>query len=90
MHYSKTAFQITTDPTIVTRIEAFSDVIGQRMDFSDYDLEKLNKLYNCCKFLAIRDKQVSIQNLLIYIHFGNRIKALGHNSIWSTTVHYLL
>lgn len=53
MHYSKTAFQIGSEPTIVTRIESFSDVIGQRMDFSDYDLEKLNRLYNCCKYLKI-------------------------------------
>ncbi|XP_073439831.1 meprin A subunit beta-like [Dendrobates tinctorius] len=55
MHYSKTAFQISTDPTIVTRIDAFSDVIGQRMDFSDSDLEKLNRLYNCSTFITFLD-----------------------------------
>ncbi|XP_056378982.1 meprin A subunit beta-like [Hyla sarda] len=55
MHYSKTAFRIGTEPTIVTRIEAFSDVIGQRIDFSDYDLEKLNKLYNCTTFISFLD-----------------------------------
>ena len=49
MHYSKTAFQNGTEPTIVTRISDFENVIGQRMDFSDYDLLKLNRLYNCCK-----------------------------------------
>ncbi|XP_007943863.1 meprin A subunit beta [Orycteropus afer afer] len=47
MHYSKTAFQNGTEPTIVTRISDFMNVIGQRMDFSDYDLLKLNRLYNC-------------------------------------------
>ncbi|CAJ0930705.1 unnamed protein product [Ranitomeya imitator] len=55
MHYGKTAFQIGTDPTIVTRIDAFSDVIGQRMDFSDSDLEKLNRLYNCSTFITFLD-----------------------------------
>ncbi|XP_040289436.1 meprin A subunit beta-like isoform X1 [Bufo bufo] len=55
MHYSKTGFQIGNEPTIVTRIEAFSDVIGQRMDFSDYDLEKLNRLYNCSNFISFLD-----------------------------------
>ncbi|XP_072008112.1 meprin A subunit beta-like isoform X2 [Engystomops pustulosus] len=55
MHYSKTAFQVGQEPTIVTRIEAFSDVIGQRMDFSDYDLEKLNRLYNCSTFISFLD-----------------------------------
>ncbi|XP_041967541.1 meprin A subunit beta isoform X1 [Alosa sapidissima] len=47
MHYGKTAFNIAELPTIVTRIPAFLDVIGQRMGFSDSDLEKLNRLYNC-------------------------------------------
>uniref|UniRef100_A0A668AIL0 Meprin A subunit n=1 Tax=Myripristis murdjan TaxID=586833 RepID=A0A668AIL0_9TELE len=52
MHYSKNAFRNGTEPTIVTKIPAFSDVIGQRMEFSDSDLLKLNRLYNCSKSLA--------------------------------------
>lgn len=51
MHYSKNAFRNGTEPTIVTKIPAFSDVIGQRMEFSDSDLLKLNRLYNCSKRL---------------------------------------
>ncbi|KAJ8272787.1 hypothetical protein GJAV_G00093440 [Gymnothorax javanicus] len=47
MHYSKNAFRNGTEPTIVTKIPAFMDVIGQRMEFSDNDLLKLNRLYNC-------------------------------------------
>uniref|UniRef100_A0A672Z0V2 Metalloendopeptidase n=1 Tax=Sphaeramia orbicularis TaxID=375764 RepID=A0A672Z0V2_9TELE len=47
MHYSKTAFNIGSEPTIVTKIPHFSDVIGQRMGFSSSDLTKLNRLYNC-------------------------------------------
>ncbi|XP_053739693.1 meprin A subunit beta [Synchiropus splendidus] len=47
MHYSKNAFRNGTEPTIVTNIPAFSDVIGQRMEFSDSDLLKLSRLYNC-------------------------------------------
>ncbi|KAM9323129.1 meprin A subunit beta-like [Pholidichthys leucotaenia] len=47
MHYSKNAFRNGTEPTIVTNIPAFSDVIGQRMEFSDSDLLKLHRLYNC-------------------------------------------
>ncbi|XP_029686870.1 meprin A subunit beta [Takifugu rubripes] len=47
MHYSKTAFSKEGEPTIVTNIPAFSDVIGQRMEFSDSDLLKLHRLYNC-------------------------------------------
>ncbi|XP_039670909.1 meprin A subunit beta [Perca fluviatilis] len=47
MHYSRNAFRNGTEPTIVTKIPAFSDVIGQRMEFSDSDLLKLHRLYNC-------------------------------------------
>uniref|UniRef100_A0A8C5KBX7 Meprin A subunit n=1 Tax=Jaculus jaculus TaxID=51337 RepID=A0A8C5KBX7_JACJA len=55
MHYSKTAFQNGTEPTIVTKISDFEDVIGQRMDFSDSDLLKLNRLYNCSSSLSFMD-----------------------------------
>ncbi|KAF4024944.1 hypothetical protein G4228_016830, partial [Cervus hanglu yarkandensis] len=48
MHYSKTAFGNGSEPTIITRVPDFMDVIGQRMDFSDSDVLKLNQLYNCC------------------------------------------
>ncbi|XP_037314149.2 meprin A subunit beta isoform X2 [Pungitius pungitius] len=47
MHYSKDAFRNGTEATIVTKIPAFSEVIGQRMEFSDSDLLKLHRLYNC-------------------------------------------
>uniref|UniRef100_A0A3P9IFA9 Metalloendopeptidase n=1 Tax=Oryzias latipes TaxID=8090 RepID=A0A3P9IFA9_ORYLA len=47
MHYSKTAFNAGSEPTIVTNIPHFMDIIGQRMGFSESDLTKLNRLYNC-------------------------------------------
>uniref|UniRef100_A0A7M4FBL0 Meprin A subunit n=1 Tax=Crocodylus porosus TaxID=8502 RepID=A0A7M4FBL0_CROPO len=55
MHYSKNAFQNGTEATILTNIPDFMDVIGQRMDFSDYDLRKLNQLYNCTSSLTFMD-----------------------------------
>ncbi|XP_076152232.1 meprin A subunit beta [Alosa pseudoharengus] len=55
MHYSKNAFRNGTEPTIVTKIPAFSDVIGQRMDFSDNDLLKLRTLYNCSRSSTFLD-----------------------------------
>ncbi|XP_071782608.1 meprin A subunit beta [Centroberyx gerrardi] len=55
MHYSKNAFRNGTEPTIVTKIPAFSDVIGQRMEFSDSDLLKLSRLYNCTKASTFLD-----------------------------------
>ncbi|XP_045897224.1 meprin A subunit beta-like, partial [Micropterus dolomieu] len=47
MHYGKTYFSIDSEPTIVTKIPHFRDVIGQSMGFSASDLTKLNRLYNC-------------------------------------------
>ncbi|XP_055359982.1 meprin A subunit beta [Betta splendens] len=55
MHYSKTAFSNGSKPTIVTKIPAFSDVIGQRMEFSDSDLLKLHRLYNCTQASTFLD-----------------------------------
>ncbi|XP_051785123.1 meprin A subunit beta-like [Erpetoichthys calabaricus] len=55
MHYSKTAFQNGTNPTIVTQIPEFMNVIGQRMEFSDSDLLKLNRLYNCSSSLTFME-----------------------------------
>uniref|UniRef100_A0A672Z274 Metalloendopeptidase n=1 Tax=Sphaeramia orbicularis TaxID=375764 RepID=A0A672Z274_9TELE len=55
MHYSKTAFSIGSDPTIVTKNPLFADVIGQRMEFSASDIIKLNRLYNCTTSLTFVD-----------------------------------
>ncbi|XP_066532623.1 meprin A subunit beta [Hoplias malabaricus] len=55
MHYSKTSFNKGSEPTIVTKIPEFMDVIGQRMDFSSSDVLKLNKLYNCTTFSTFLD-----------------------------------
>ncbi|KAI5104702.1 meprin A subunit beta isoform X1 [Silurus meridionalis] len=55
MHYSKNSFRNGTEPTIVTNIPSFSDVIGQRMEFSDSDLLKLSRLYNCTRTKTFLD-----------------------------------
>lgn len=55
MHYGKTAFGNGSEPTIVTRVPDFMDVIGQRMDFSDSDVLKLNQLYNCSSSLSFME-----------------------------------
>ncbi|XP_036599733.1 meprin A subunit beta-like [Trichosurus vulpecula] len=55
MHYPKTAFQRGTEPTIITKNPNFMDVIGQRFDFSDYDIERLNRRYNCSSSITFLD-----------------------------------
>ncbi|KAH8278423.1 hypothetical protein KR018_003103 [Drosophila ironensis] len=47
MHYSKNAFSINGQPTIVAMKANGADKMGQRNGFSDSDIEKLNRMYNC-------------------------------------------
>ncbi|NWW77661.1 MEP1A protein, partial [Climacteris rufus] len=48
MHYEPLSFNKNASvPTITAKIPAFDDIIGQRLDFSAIDLERLNRMYNC-------------------------------------------
>ncbi|KAM9196224.1 LOW QUALITY PROTEIN: meprin A subunit alpha-like [Mergus octosetaceus] len=48
MHYAPYSFNKNDSiPTITTKIPAFNDIIGQRLDLSAIDLERLNRMYNC-------------------------------------------
>uniref|UniRef100_S4RGH1 Metalloendopeptidase n=1 Tax=Petromyzon marinus TaxID=7757 RepID=S4RGH1_PETMA len=48
MHYAPLSFNKENGvPTITANIPEFDSVIGQRLDFSGYDLLKLNRLYGC-------------------------------------------
>ncbi|XP_060046803.1 meprin A subunit alpha [Erinaceus europaeus] len=48
MHYAPFSFNKNESvPTITTKIPEFNSIIGQRLDFSAVDLERLNRMYNC-------------------------------------------
>ncbi|XP_030303703.1 meprin A subunit alpha isoform X1 [Calypte anna] len=48
MHYAPFSFNKNESiPTITTKIPEFNDIIGQRLDLSAIDLERLNRMYNC-------------------------------------------
>ncbi|XP_075128065.1 meprin A subunit beta-like [Leptodactylus fuscus] len=55
MHYSKTAFQQGSEPTIIPKNPYFTNLIGKQMDFSDSDVLKLNRLYQCTSSLTFLD-----------------------------------
>ncbi|XP_058878090.1 meprin A subunit beta-like [Acipenser ruthenus] len=77
MHYSKTAFKNGTESTIVTRIPEFIDVIGQRMEFSDSDLLKVNRLYNCSSSLTFMEHcSFELENIC------GMIQGSGGNANW--------
>ncbi|NWI56494.1 MEP1A protein, partial [Calyptomena viridis] len=48
MHYAPFSFNKNESiPTITAKIPVFDDIIGQRLDLSAIDLERLNRMYNC-------------------------------------------
>lgn len=52
MHYGPFSFNKNDSvPTITTKIPEFNTIIGQRLDFSEVDLERLNRMYNCSEYL---------------------------------------
>ncbi|XP_068089347.1 meprin A subunit alpha [Hyperolius riggenbachi] len=57
MHYGPYSFNIDPNvPTITAKIPAFNNIIGQRLDFSAIDLERLNRMYNCSAPLLLLDQ----------------------------------
>ncbi|XP_078256236.1 meprin A subunit alpha-like [Rhinoraja longicauda] len=57
MHYAPFSFNKNDSlPTITTKIPAFDDIIGQRLDFSAIDLLRLNRMYNCTSTLTLLDQ----------------------------------
>ncbi|XP_042565077.1 meprin A subunit beta-like [Clupea harengus] len=55
MHYPKDAFTNGNGSTIITKLPEFQDVIGQRLDMSHYDIEELNRMYECNESISFLD-----------------------------------
>lgn len=78
MHYRPFSFNKNASiPTITTAIPAFNDVIGQRLDFSAVDLERLNRKYECAATLTLLD-QFSFEQ----INIGGMIQNENDNGDW--------
>ncbi|XP_061482183.1 meprin A subunit alpha [Rhineura floridana] len=57
MHYGPSSFSNNKSlKTITTKIPEFNDIIGQRLDFSTADLERLNHMYNCTTSITLLDQ----------------------------------
>uniref|UniRef100_K7E2H9 Meprin A subunit n=1 Tax=Monodelphis domestica TaxID=13616 RepID=K7E2H9_MONDO len=57
MHYEPFSFNKNASaPTITAKIPAFDDIIGQRLDFSTVDIERLNRMYNCTATHTLLDQ----------------------------------
>ncbi|XP_045428933.1 meprin A subunit alpha isoform X3 [Pipistrellus kuhlii] len=56
MHYAPFSFNKNESvPTITAKIPEFNSIIGQRLDFSAIDLERLNRMYNCTSTHTLLD-----------------------------------
>lgn len=54
MHYRPFAFNKDPSiPTITTNIPEFFNIIGQYLDFSEMDIVRLNRMYNCCMLIML-------------------------------------
>ncbi|XP_073788594.1 meprin A, alpha (PABA peptide hydrolase), tandem duplicate 1 isoform X1 [Danio rerio] len=57
MHYRPFAFnKDPAIPTITTNIPEFYKIIGQYLDFSEMDIVRLNRMYNCSSSLTLLDQ----------------------------------
>ncbi|CAH7219721.1 Mep1a [Phodopus roborovskii] len=56
MHYAPFSFNKNENiPTITAKIPEFNNIIGQRLDLSAIDLERLNRMYNCTSTHTLLD-----------------------------------
>ncbi|KAM9316389.1 meprin A subunit alpha [Gastrophryne carolinensis] len=78
MHYGPFSFNKNASvPTITAKIPAFNDIIGQRLDFSEIDLERLNRMYNCTAPLILLD-QCSFE----FINICGMIQGTSDDADW--------
>ncbi|CAI5683051.1 meprin A subunit alpha [Oreochromis niloticus] len=57
MHYRPFSFNKNNSiPTITTAIPYFNEVIGQRLDLSEVDITRLNRMYDCANTLTLLDQ----------------------------------
>ncbi|XP_063775296.1 meprin A subunit alpha [Pseudophryne corroboree] len=78
MHYGPYSFNKDPDiPTITAKIPAFNNIIGQRLDFSEIDLERLNRMYDCTTPLLLLD-QCSFE----YINICGMVQGTTDDDDW--------
>ncbi|CAJ0600671.1 unnamed protein product [Cylicocyclus nassatus] len=67
-------------PTITTNIPEFYNIIGQYLDFSEQDVVRLNKMYNCSSTLTLLD-----QCTFEYINICGMIQSPTDDEDWVHT-----
>uniref|UniRef100_A0A8B9GWB3 Metalloendopeptidase n=1 Tax=Astyanax mexicanus TaxID=7994 RepID=A0A8B9GWB3_ASTMX len=81
MHYRPFSFNKDPDiPTITTNIPEFYNIIGQYLDFSEQDVVRLNKMYNCSSTLTLLD-----QCTFEYINICGMIQSPTDDEDWVHT-----
>lgn len=81
MHYRPFSFNKDPSiPTITTNIPEFFNIIGQYLDFSELDIIRLNKMYNCTSSLTLLD-----QCVFEYINVCGMIQSSTDDADWVHT-----
>ncbi|XP_030628054.1 meprin A, alpha (PABA peptide hydrolase), tandem duplicate 1 [Chanos chanos] len=81
MHYRPFAFNKDPNiPTITTNIPEFFNIIGQYLDFSELDVVRLNRMYNCTSPLTLLD-----QCTFEYINVCGMIQSSTDDADWIHT-----
>ncbi|XP_072552085.1 meprin A subunit alpha-like [Salminus brasiliensis] len=81
MHYRPFSFNKDPNiPTITTNIPEFYNIIGQYLDFSEQDVVRLNKMYNCSSTLTLLD-----QCTFEYINICGMIQSHTDDEDWVHT-----
>ncbi|NXE00480.1 MEP1A protein, partial [Chaetorhynchus papuensis] len=78
MHYEPLSFNKNESvPTITAKIPAFDDILGQRLDLSAIDLERLNRMYNCTSTHTFLDQcSFELENIC------GMIQGTNHDQDW--------
>ncbi|KAM9665242.1 LOW QUALITY PROTEIN: meprin A subunit alpha [Trichechus inunguis] len=93
MHYTPFSFNMNAIvPTIAAKIPEFDSIIGQRLDFSAIDLERLNQMYNCTTTHPLLDHCAFEKANICGMIQGTRDDAdwVHENSAWPGQVDHTL
>ncbi|XP_023589886.1 meprin A subunit alpha [Trichechus manatus latirostris] len=93
VYYTPFSFNMNANvPTITAKIPEFDSIIGQRLDFSTIDLERLNQMYNCTTTHTLLDHCAFEKANICGMIQGTRDDAdwVHENSAWPGQVDHTL
>ncbi|KAF7635918.1 Metalloendopeptidase [Meloidogyne graminicola] len=82
MHYESTEGSKNGRPTIIANIPEYSSLMGKSMDFTQGDLNRINRAYKCYNYIKINNEQqqkkVEEEQTSMFRHFWNKQQQQQH------------